>query len=241
MRILDARNQGFPYEFHRNYFDSTGNEVDLIVPGEEISVDFSDGVYLSSLVSLTGESGKAWESLYIPTDLYGTDGISITWWSKTRSGKPAGSVQIKRTNETEYYNKVGSKVNYGTYSPEFYMGRAIPINSGRHDFVRELSETSNSLPPLGFPKQELPTLKSEVASLLMKNPPIRQFIQNIAARGLGEKLLTQIVNIPEDYRGEIGAELIKITAEVGSEDAFVRAKPKKAEIEETYSMWGAFG
>lgn len=65
------------------------------------------------LASLQHETGKSWESAFIPIDVVNRTGMSITWWNR-RAGLP-GEVNIKFVAHYEWEKVVVKKIKDGNY------------------------------------------------------------------------------------------------------------------------------
>lgn len=216
--------------------------------------------YEASFISCTHSEGKSWESLFIPLDADGVNGISLTWWNRNRGLN--GQINVKHCSVSDYYNTVASKAVYKGYDVVAYVGRDRGFTR-RHAFVDELASRERSSSPViamsrsdmvgltsirGWPKQ----LGECMAKALNSHPAITQFFRRLRKKGLLTQALREMKDLrstPEEVVDAFCETLADLTsvevadspsAPVYPEPSDV--KPKKAqEKADLYQSWGAFG
>lgn len=203
------------------------------------------------------DGGKFWDSMFIPTNLTGGQGMSITCWGKAST---KGQFQVKEVSEQEWYKTVKSKAVSGGYDVKNFVGRTVPLSSD-HGFVRTLQENPDvpSIPCLAFtPAQKadigqrggpegLGYFMGKAASNII---PTENFIKALQIRnhdfiGKMESLTLNGSGVTQSHdlvQGFIRGVSEKGLPTVGSGRALAKAAEPQIDREEVYGGgWGAFG
>lgn len=220
--------------------------------------------YEASFISCTHNEGKSWESLFIPLDADGTNGVSVTWWNRNRGLN--GQVNVKLCSVSDYYNTVASKAVYKGYDVVAYVGRDRGFTR-RHAFVDELARRERSSSPvIAMSRDDMDELSSGVpgwrehvgerlAKALYNHPATIQFFQRLKKKSLLGQAMREMGDVIENSRhAEIMTSfrdtLADLTAMNRTEDVAQgevypaqaeekpKAAPKKTDL---YQAWGAFG
>ncbi|UKL14955.1 hypothetical protein hairong_050 [Pseudomonas phage hairong] len=216
------------------------------------------GEFVSSMITCVHpDGGKFWESLFIPTNMTGGTGISITRWGKAST---RGQMQVKAVSEHEWYKTVKSKAVSGGYEVKNFIGRQTPLSSD-HQFVKLLHEDAAvpSLPAFGFsPMQKSVVGKAAgpeglgyvMGKALSNIIPTEQFMLNMGTSG--HDWLTAVAKAANGLAiesADVVAGFVRGASEhVGDSIASVSKRgvvtPPEPQIdrEEVYGGgWGAFG
>lgn len=240
-----------------SFNDAVGTATSIINVTEIIDPT----AYEASFISCTHNEGKSWESLFIPLDADGANGVSVTWWNRNRGLN--GQLNVKLCSVSDHYNTVASKAVYKGYDVVAYVGRDRGFTR-RHAFVDELARRERSSSPvIAMSRDDMVELASypawrehvgeRLAKALYDHPAIMQFFQRLKKKNLLGQALREMSNVNamhvemiESFRNTL-ADLTAMnraedfaSAEVYTAQAEERAKaaPKKTDL---YQAWGAFG
>ncbi|SUE95832.1 Uncharacterised protein [Ectopseudomonas mendocina] len=219
--------------------------------------------YEASFISCTHNEGKSWESLFIPLDAEGNNGVSVTWWNRNRGLN--GQVNVKLSSVSDYYNTVASKAVYKGYEVVAYVGRDRGFTR-RQAFVDELANREKSSSPvIAMSRSDMTEISSmpgwrehvgeQMAKALYNHPATIQFFQRLKQKSLlGQTIRDMGTVIENSKHAEMMTAFRETLADLTAmnrtddfakgevyparEDEKPKAAPKKTEL---YQAWGAFG
>lgn len=215
--------------------------------------DVGSSTWPTSMIECRHPEGKLWRSMFIPTNVSGSQGLSLTWWGKDDQVK--GQSQVKVVSEGEWYGVVKSKAVAKGYAVETYIGRQVPLQVG-HSFVKDLvmerdlpqlaqlaftQDQSSNLSSIGGGERIGSTMGKALANIL----PTNNFFANLNGKGHSlAALLTQ--GLQETTNQASKDAIVGLMRELTGDLKPVEAAPKIAvpqiDREEVYgSGWGAFG
>lgn len=212
------------------------------------------GEYETSYISCVHPAGKAWRSMFIPTNSSGSCGLSISWWGK--SNFVNGQVQVKEVSESEWASTARSKLAVSGYEAHSYIGRRFPLD-GKH---RELAQLHNSASCPSI--SQLALLNHQSDSIIERKGAfgigavMGAAIKNIKPTGdFLNSLIEKNFNVADLVRGKIpsaktssSADFISSLANsmTGANFATEHKLKKEKSVpvidrESVYGGWGAFG
>uniref|UniRef100_A0AAU6W052 Uncharacterized protein n=1 Tax=Pseudomonas phage Nican01 TaxID=3138540 RepID=A0AAU6W052_9CAUD len=215
--------------------------------------DVVSSTWPTSMIECRHPEGKLWRSMFIPINVSGSQGLSITWWGKDDQVK--GQSQVKIVSENEWYTVVKSKAVAKGYAVETYIGRQVPLQVG-HSFVKDLvadkvlpqlgqiaftQDQSTNLARIGGGDRIGATIGKALANIL----PTNNFFANL--NGKGHSLVALLTQGFAEANGTESKDMIaglmrELTGDLKPVDTIKKAPEPQIDREEVYgSGWGAFG
>lgn len=216
------------------------------------------GDFVSSVISCRHpDGGKFWESVFIPLQMTGGKGVSLTRWGKKAT---RGQMQAKLVSEHEWYKTVKSKAVAGGYDVLNFVGREIPLATD-HSFIKILHERIEvaTLPAFGFSSNQKSVIGRAagaeglgyVMGKAMSNIiPSENFFRNMIECGhnVRDALLHAVKELPKPEEDLIYGFVRGMNEHINpnipqvSKNGFQRPPEPQIDRDEVYGGgWGAFG